>query len=147
MNGFWGPTITYPDHFLKLSSYFWWLDCFWKMAGNFLASWLPLKIMEFSRWRRNSTNHVRPPLFSTDQHEHTITPANWFTLKMTCRHEKYPGWVWKPMWRSTFSTPVKIGPAQLRFVTETATKSPFLCVNKSSIRYAFRAGARAVHAI
>ena len=32
--------------------------------------------------------------------------------------------------------------AQLRFVTETATKSPFLCVNKSSIRYGFRAGAK-----
>ena len=147
MNGFWGPTITHPDHFLKLSSYCWWLDCFWKMSGNFLASWLPLKIMEFSRWRRNSTNHVRPPLFSSDQHEHTITPANLFTLKMTCRHEKYPGWLWKPMWLSTFSTTVKIGPAQLRFVTETATKSPFLCVNKGSIRYAFRASARAVHAI
>ena len=77
-----------------------------------------------------------PPLFSRDQYEHTITPANCFRLKMTCQHEKYPGLV------STFNTRVNSGTVQLRFVTETALKSPFLCVNKSPIRYGFCAGAR-----
>ena len=32
----------------------------------------------------------------------------------------------------------------LRAVTETALKSPFLCVNRSPIRYGFRAGAKAI---
>ena len=85
----------------------------------------------------NVIPQIMPPLFSRDQHEHTITPANCFRLKMTCQHEKYPGLV------STFSTPVKSGAAQLRFVTETALKSPFLCVNKRPNRYGFRVGARA----
>ena len=34
--------------------------------------------------------------------------------------------------------------AQHRCVTEIALKSPFLCVNKSPIRYGFRAGAKAI---
>ena len=44
-----------------------------------------------------------------------------------------------PMWLST----LEIGAAQLRSVTEIAPKSPFLCVNRSSILYSFRAGAKA----
>ena len=39
------------------------------------------------------------------------------------------------MWLS----PLEIGGAQLRSVTEIAPKSPFLCVNKGYIRYGFRA--------
>ena len=45
-----------------------------------------------------------------------------------------------PMWLST----LEIGAAQLRSVTEIAPKSLLLCVNRSSIRYDFRAGAKAV---
>ena len=44
------------------------------------------------------------------------------------------------MWVSTF----EIGGAQFRSVTEIAPKSPFLCVNRSPIRYGFRAGAKAI---
>ena len=44
------------------------------------------------------------------------------------------------MWLST----LEIGSAQLRFVTEIAPKSPFLCVNRSAIRYGLRAGAKAI---
>ena len=39
---------------------------------------------------------------------------------------------------------LEIGAAQLRSVTEIEPKSPFLCVNRSSIRYGFRAGAKAI---
>ena len=38
----------------------------------------------------------------------------------------------------------RIDAGQLRSVTETAPKSPPYCVNKSSIRYGFRAGERAL---
>ena len=41
-------------------------------------------------------------------------------------------------------SPLKIGAVQLRSVTEIASKSLFLCVNRSLIRYGFRAGARAI---
>ena len=44
-----------------------------------------------------------------------------------------------PMQLST----LEIGAVQLRSVTEIAPKSPFLRVNRSSIRYGFRAGAKA----
>ena len=44
------------------------------------------------------------------------------------------------IWWSTF----RIDAGQLRSVTETAPKSPPSCVNKSSIRYGFRAGERAL---
>ena len=37
---------------------------------------------------------------------------------------------------------LEIGAAQLRSVTEIAPKSPLLCVNRSPIRYGFRAGAK-----
>ena len=37
-----------------------------------------------------------------------------------------------------------IGAAQLCSVTEIAPKTPFLCVNRSSIRYVFHAGPRAI---
>ena len=43
-------------------------------------------------------------------------------------------WHLSDMWRSTF----EISAAQLRSVTESAPKSPFLCVNRSPIRYGFR---------
>ena len=43
------------------------------------------------------------------------------------------------MWLSTF----EISAAQLRSVTEIQPKSPFLCVNRSPIRYGFRADAKA----
>ena len=42
------------------------------------------------------------------------------------------------MKHSTF----EIGATQLCCVTEIAPKSPFLCVNRSLIRYDFRAGAK-----
>ena len=116
MNGFWGPTIIYPDHFLKLSSYCWWLNCFWRMSGNFLASWLSLKIMEFSRRRRNCTNHVMPPLFHVINMNTPLPPQ----IENLCD--------------DPFSAP------QSR---PTTLVSPFLCGNKSPIRYGFRAGARA----
>ena len=38
---------------------------------------------------------------------------------------------------------LEIGAAQLRSVTEIAPKSPFLCVNRSPIRYDLRGGATA----
>ena len=38
----------------------------------------------------------------------------------------------------------EIGKAQLDSVTETAPKSPLLCVHRSRIRYGFRAGAKAI---
>ena len=44
------------------------------------------------------------------------------------------------MWLST----LKIAMAPLRSVTEIAPKSPFLYVNRSSIRYGFHIGARAI---
>ena len=44
------------------------------------------------------------------------------------------------MWLST----LLIRAAQLRSVTEIAPKSPFLCVNRSPIRYGFCAGAKAI---
>ena len=44
------------------------------------------------------------------------------------------------MWRST----VEISAAQLRSVTEITPKSPFLCENRSPIRYCFFAGAKAI---
>ena len=44
-----------------------------------------------------------------------------------------------PMWLST----LEIGAAQVRSVTEIASKSPFLRVNRSPILYSFRAGAKA----
>ena len=39
---------------------------------------------------------------------------------------------------------LEICAAQLRSVGQIALKSPFLCVNRSSIRYGFRAGAKAI---
>ena len=39
---------------------------------------------------------------------------------------------------------LEICAAQLRSVTQIALKSPFLCVNRSSIRCGFRAGAKAI---
>ena len=44
------------------------------------------------------------------------------------------------MWLFT----LKIGVTQLRFVSETVPKSPFSCVNRSTIRYGFRAVTRAI---
>ena len=44
------------------------------------------------------------------------------------------------MWLFT----LEIGAEQLRSVTEIASKSRFLCVNRSPIEYGFRAGAKAV---
>ena len=44
------------------------------------------------------------------------------------------------MWLST----LEIGAAQLRSVTEIAPKSPLLCVNRSPIQYALRAGAKVI---
>ena len=41
-------------------------------------------------------------------------------------------------------TTLKVGAAQLRFVTEIALKSSFLCVKRSPIRYGFRDGAKAI---
>ena len=38
----------------------------------------------------------------------------------------------------------EIGAAYLRSVTEIALKSPLQCVNRSSTRYSFRAGAKAI---
>ena len=38
----------------------------------------------------------------------------------------------------------EISAAQLRFLTENALKSPFLCVNRSPIAYGFSAGAKAI---
>ena len=38
----------------------------------------------------------------------------------------------------------KIGAAELRSVTKIAPKSPFLCENRSPIRYDFRAGAKTI---
>ena len=46
-----------------------------------------------------------------------------------------------PMCDSPLS--LEIGAAQIRFVTEIAPKSPFLCVKRNTIRYRFRFGARA----
>ena len=43
------------------------------------------------------------------------------------------------MWFST----LEFGAAQVRSVKEFAPKSPFLCVNRSPIRYGFRVGAKA----
>ena len=70
-----------------------------------------------------------------------------------CQQKPYPVWFscrrkscpvlyehLSDMWLST----LEIGAAQLRTVTEIAPKSPFLCVNRSPIRYGFRAGAKAV---
>ena len=39
----------------------------------------------------------------------------------------------------------QIGAEQLLSVTETALESPFLCVNRSLIRYGFRAVAEAIY--
>ena len=44
------------------------------------------------------------------------------------------------IWRNT----LKVGAAEFHSVTEIAPKSPFLCVNRSLIRYGFRAGARTI---
>ena len=44
------------------------------------------------------------------------------------------------MWLST----VEIGVTQIRSFTEIAPKSPFLCVNRSPIRYGFRTDAKAI---
>ena len=44
------------------------------------------------------------------------------------------------MWHST----LEMGAAYLRSVTEIAPKSPFLCLNKSPMRYGFRARLRVV---
>ena len=38
----------------------------------------------------------------------------------------------------------EIGAAQLRSVTEIAPPQPFLCANRSPIRYGFRGGAKAI---
>ena len=46
-------------------------------------------------------------------------------------------------WRDSRST-FKIGAAQLRYVTEIAPKSPFLCANRSSIRNSCRVGPKAI---
>ena len=46
-----------------------------------------------------------------------------------------------PICDSPFS---EIGAAQFRSVTEIVPKSPFLCVNRNSIRYDFGAGAKAI---
>ena len=42
---------------------------------------------------------------------------------------------------------LEIGAAQIRSVTEIAPKSPFLCVNRNTIRYWFRSGARASYPV
>ena len=41
-------------------------------------------------------------------------------------------------------TPLEIGAAQLRAVTETGPKLPFLYVDRSPLHYGFRAGAKAI---
>ena len=53
----------------------------------------------------------------------------------TCSHYTKV-WHLSDMWRST----LEISAAQLRSVTESAPKSPFLCVNRSPSRYDFRPG-------
>ena len=48
------------------------------------------------------------------------------------------------MWSSPGSSIIEIGAAQLLSVTEIVPESLLLCVNRSPIRYSFRAGARAI---
>ena len=55
----------------------------------------------------------------------------------SCRHESM---ITYPICDSS----LKINAVQLRFVTEIAPKSPFLCVNRSTIWYDFHAGAKAL---
>ena len=45
---------------------------------------------------------------------------------------------------SDMSRYFEIGEEQFRSVTEIAPKSPFLCVNRSPIRYDSRGGAKAI---
>ena len=46
-------------------------------------------------------------------------------------------------WRDLRST-FKIGTSQLRYVTEIAPKSPFFCLNRSSVRNSCRVGPKAI---
>ena len=67
---------------------------------------------------------------------HTITDS------FSCRSEKLSAIVRKPIRYVTLYLRVRHGAASL--VTETAPKSPLLCVNRSPIWYGFRAGANSV---
>ena len=63
----------------------------------------------------------------------------WFS----CQHKSYQVSGYEhlsDMWLSS----LEIGAAQLRFLTEIAPKSPFLCVNRSPIWYGFRASTKAI---
>ena len=57
-------------------------------------------------------------------------------LSLSCCHKKLSSIGWTPIRYVTLNA------GQLRSVTEIAPKSLFLCVNKSPIRYGFRAGAK-----
>ena len=63
------------------------------------------------------------------------------TDSFSCRHEKLSDTVWTLI---RYVTLHFIGAARLRTVTEISPKSPLLCVNKSPIRYGFRAGAKVI---
>ena len=64
------------------------------------------------------------------------------TDSFLCRHEKFSGIVWTPIWYVTLHFRDPRGAASL--VTEIAMKSAFLFVNRSLIRYGFYAGAKAI---
>ena len=55
---------------------------------------------------------------------------------LSCRLVKLSCIVWTHLFKMWLST-LEIGAEQLRFVTEIALKSPFLCVNRCPVQYDF----------
>ena len=69
-------------------------------------------------------------------HVNTIPPDSFL-----CWHAKLSGKVWTPIARYV-TLHVRDRAAQLRAVAEIAPKSLFFCVNRDSLQYGFRAGAK-----
>ena len=96
-------------------------------------------------------------LLEGEHHLFTLIANEMSTLStgcLRCRHEKHYVPVWTPVYTATSSTEtylicddkIQIGASKLFSVTETAVKSPFLCVN-NTMRYGFRSSARPMRGI
>ena len=78
---------------------------------------------------------TNPQNFRVTRYVYTIPDT------FSCRYEKLAYIVWTPIGYVTLE---EIGAAQLRFITLTAPKWPFTCVNRSPVQYGFRVGAKAI---
>ena len=131
-------SFTFPFDFLLWSDF----KVCWNQQnshiGLTLVKWLlQLRLVGWDLAMWNSMAYLYLYLYHFLSYVQTILESfSWQSCSVLYEHLSNK----KSMWLS----PLKISAAQLRSVTEIAPKSPFLYVNRSLVRYGFRACAKAI---